>query len=302
MRTALAIHLMVGLLITVGCRESPDDTSAAKVHAGSGLRSRLLPLEGQPNFRDLGGYKTADGRTVKWGQVFRSGELSRLSDQDVSRLDELGIRTVANFLTEADMAERGPDRLPEGVKKLPLPMESGSLGELTQVISAARRTGDFSKVPPDLNPEIHRRLMDEGREYYATLLRELVAPGNRPLVFHCSHGVHRAGTAAAILLSALGVPWETIREDYLLSNGARKDEIEQRIGQLKKLDAENRGIPIGEVNTTNLEAFYVLKGFYIDAALDQAVKDYGSMDAYIREGLGLSERDIERLRSELLDD
>ena len=149
MRTALAISLMLGLLITVGCRESPDDSSAAKVDAGSGLPSRLIPLEGQPNFRDLGGYKTDDGRTVKWGQVFRSGELSRLSDQDVSRFDQLGIRTVANFLTEADMAERGPDRLPEGVKKLPLPMESGSLGELTQVISAARRTGDFSKVPPD---------------------------------------------------------------------------------------------------------------------------------------------------------
>ena len=65
---------------------------------------RHVPLEGQPNFRDLGGYRTADGRTVRWGEVYRSGELSGLSDADEARLEALGVRSVVNFLTPEEIA------------------------------------------------------------------------------------------------------------------------------------------------------------------------------------------------------
>ena len=89
------------------------------------------------------------------------------------------------------------------------------MAELTGIVNEARITGDFSKVPADLNPEIHRLLVVEAKDYYAKLLREIIAVDSQPLVYHCSHGVHRTGTATAILLSALGVPWENVREDYL---------------------------------------------------------------------------------------
>ena len=143
--------------------------------------------------------------------------------------------------------------------------------------------------------------MGEARDYYATMLREIADPTSRPLVFHCSHGIHRTGTAAAILLSALGVPWETVREDYLLSNTYRQEEIEHRLTQLRDLHAENTGVTPEEVDTTNMDAFYIHQGAYIDAALDQAVEDYGSMEAYIRDGLGISDQEVERLRSQLLE-
>jgi protein-tyrosine phosphatase len=133
------------------------------------------------------------------------------------------------------------------------------------------------------------------------LLREIADPTSRPLVFHCSHGIHRTGTAAAILLSALGVPWETVREDYLLSNTYRWEEIEHRLTQLRNLYAETNGIPPEEVDTTNMDAFYILDGSYIDAALEQAVEDYGSMDAYIREGLGITDEEVDQLKSQLLE-
>jgi protein-tyrosine phosphatase len=260
-----------------------------------------VDLEGQPNFRDLGGYETTDGRTVKWGQVYRSGELPRLSDDDAAHLETLEIETVVSFLTEKEIEARGPDRLPDGVTEVALPMEAGNLGELTAVVNEARRTGDFSQVSPEINPDIHRKLMVEGREYYAALLREIVDPGSRPLVFHCSHGVHRTGTAAAILLSALGVPWETIRADYLLSNTYRQEEINHRLAQLRDLNAENTGVAPEEVDTTNMDAFYILQATYVDAALEQAVEDYGSMEAYIRDGLGISDEEVEKLKSQLLD-
>ena len=264
--------------------------------------ARHIELDGQPNFRDLGGYQTTDGRTVKWREVFRSGELPHLSDSDVEKLANLRLRTVVNFLTQPEIAKEGPDRLPAGVRVVPLPMETGNLGNLAGVIVEARRTGDFSQVPPDINPEIHRSLIDEGAEYYAALLREAMDPANRPLAFHCSGGIHRTGTGAAILLSALGVPWETVREDYLLSNECRKGVTERRIEELKQLDARNRGVPVEQIDDANIRAFYVLEGAYIDAALEAAVEKHGSMDAYIREGLGLSDEEVQRLRSELLED
>jgi protein-tyrosine phosphatase len=288
------------LILAVGCGNEPP-TSSPQPDQPPAAPSRHVALEGQPNFRDLGGYETADGRTVKWGQVYRSGELPRLSDDDVAHLETLEIETVVSFLTEKEVEARGPDRLPEGVTEVDLPMEAGNLGDLTAVVTEARRTGDFSEVPADINPDIHRRLVVEAREYYAALLREIADPANRPLVFHCSHGIHRTGTATAILLSALGVPWETIREDYLLSNTYRQEEIDHRLAQLRDLHAENTGIVPEEVDTTNMDAFYILQGAYIDAALEQAVEDYGSMESYIRDGLGISDQEVEDLRIQLLE-
>lgn len=135
---------------------------------------------------------------------------------------------------------------------------------------------------------------------YAAVLRELADPSNRPLVFHCSHGVHRTGTATAILLSALGVPWETIREDYLLSNEYRAEEVEARLDRIRHKVAQDRGISPEQVDMTNVEAFYLLEGHYIDGALEQAVEEYGSMERYIRDGLGITDEEVARLREELL--
>jgi protein-tyrosine phosphatase len=262
---------------------------------------RHVELEGQSNFRDVGGYQTTDGRRVKWGEVYRSGELHKLSGADVAKLDTIGIKTVANFLTEKEIESRGHDRLPEGTREIPLPMETGNLGEMAGVIQEARGTGDFSKVPVELNPEIHRILINEGREYYAKLLREIADPANRPMVYHCSHGVHRTGTATAILLSALGVPWETVRDDYLLSNKYRKEEVDRRVNELRLLAADTFLVEPEEVDITNIKAFYVLEPSYIDASLDEAVKQYGSMDNYIREGLGLTDKERASLREQLLE-
>ena len=294
------VPFLLPLALVGGCSKTPEPVAPTQ-EPPTASPERHVALDGQPNFRDLGGYETTDGRTLKWGQVFRSGELPRLSDADVAGLSELEIRTVVSFLTDKEIQARGPDRLPEGTNEVALPMEAGNLGDLLAVVLEARRTGDFSEVPADINPDIHRRLMVEARDDYAALLREIADPANRPLVFHCSHGIHRTGTATAILLSALGVPWETIREDYLLSNTYRQEEIEHRLAQLRDLHAENTGVTPEEVDTTNMDAFYILQGAYIDAALDQAVEDYGSMEAYIRDGLGITDEEVDRLRSQLLE-
>jgi len=278
--------ILVGCLIAGYCSIQQSD-------------ERHVLLDGQSNFRDIGGYKTTDGKTVKWRQVYRSGELPRLTNEDVEKVKKLGIKKVVNFLNENETKARGKDRLPNGTKEVSLPIESE--GGLVDVVLEARKTADFSKVPVGLNPELHRVLVQEADQQYAAFLRELADPKNRPLVFHCSHGVHRTGTAAAILLSALGVPWETVREDYLLSNEYRKEEVAKRVEQLRELAAKNQGIPADRVDMANINAFYILQPDYIDASLEEAVKQYGSMDKYIRDGLGITKEEIKSLRDALLE-
>ena len=113
--------------------------------------------------------------------------------------------------------------------------------------------------------------------------------------------MHRTGTGAAILLSALGVPWEAVREDYLLSNKYRHDEVQKRLGQLRIMAASKKGIPEEQVDMSNMEGFLIQHGSYIDASYDEMVEEYGAVDSYVRDGLGLSEEEIQRLQDELLE-
>ena len=259
---------------------------------------RTIPLEGQSNFRDIGGYKTEDGHRVKTGILYRSGELHALTDADVQILDDLEIATIVSFLIPKEIEARGADRVPEGAKKVLLPIEAG--GGLVQMVGNARNTGDFSKVPADLNPKLHEVAADEAREQYAALIREVITSDGKPLAYHCSHGIHRTGTATAIILSAVGVPWETVREDYLISNQNRAEDISKRTEQLRQVAAKTFGIPPEEVDMTNINAFYILQGNYIDGTLNHIKKTYGDIDTYLGKGLGLKAEEIAQLKKILL--
>jgi len=102
-------------------------------------------------------------------------------------------------------------------------------------------------------------------------------------------------------LSALGVPWEVVREEYLLTNEYRNDEVKATLAKIRRMVAEETGVSPEVIDMSNVEAFYVLEGSYIDGTLERAVADYGSMEAYIREGIGLSDDEINLLRSQLLE-
>ena len=97
----------------------------ANLRTSDHTERRHIRLDGQSNFRDMGGYETTDGKRVKWNQLYRSGELPRLSDNDVARLEKLGIITVINFLTEDEIKARGEDRLPPDVREISLPISRG---------------------------------------------------------------------------------------------------------------------------------------------------------------------------------
>jgi protein-tyrosine phosphatase len=258
-------------------------------------QERQVKLEGQPNFRDLGGYKTTDGRRVRWGVIYRAGQLSKLSDADVAKLKELKIRTVIDLRGTSEVESRGKDRLPEGVRSVSCPIDVSSLPKEDPAPS------DSSAGPTDPMLQITRSIMINRTDVYATLIRELAEPNNRPLVFHCTAGKDRAGVGAAIVLSLLGVPWETVLDDYLLSNFYRREENERDLKNIRESIAKKQGIPPQEVDMTNYQAMFLVKPEYLDAARGEVIRRYGSMESYLRNGLGISDGMINKLRNELLE-
>jgi protein-tyrosine phosphatase len=261
-------------------------------------QERQVKLEGQANFRDLGGYRTTDGRRVKWGLIYRAGQLNKLSDADLSKLKELNVRTVIDFRGTAEAETRGKDRLPEGVRSRSCPIDVNSLPKEPKEEAAP---GDSSAGRTDFMLQATRSIMINRTDVYAALIRELAEPQNRPLVFHCTAGKDRTGVGAAIVLTLLGVPWETVRDDYLLSNFYRREENERELKIMRDSIAKKQGIPPDQVDMTSYEAMFLVKPEYIDAAHDEVIRRYGSMEAYIRKGLGIPDEMVNQLRSELLE-
>lgn len=142
--------------------------------AESGDELRVIKLDGQANLRDIGGYKTKDGSTLKMGKVYRSGELQKLTDSDVEKLKELKVNRVVNFLMKEEIDKRGRDRLPEGTEEIFVPIDGSAAAELTKKANIARETGDFSKLPVELNPTVHTILPEVGASSYVRLIREII--------------------------------------------------------------------------------------------------------------------------------
>ena len=259
---------------------------------------RHIPLHGQPNFRDLGGYASADGRQVKWGVVYRSGELSQLSEDDVGRIAALGIRTVVDLRSPQEVKARGQGRLPPGAELVPMPISSSDM--FSKLIPMFLE-GDFSKVPSDLLDRVNRHLARDFSEQFGGLLRTLNDPANRPLVFHCTQGKDRAGFGAAMVLSALGVPWETVVEDYLLSNHFRKAENDKMLGMIRSFAASKGGSGGEEIAFQRVEGLLYVKEQSLRAAHDEILSRHESVEAYLVEGLGCARDDLERLRDDLLE-
>lgn len=254
---------------------------------------RHYPLAGAENFRDLGGYATADGRTVAWGRLFRSDHLGNLTDVDVAAVRRLGIRLVCDLRAPSER-EDGGSRFPAGtdVRVLPLPV-------------------DFPALEPGL---VRRRLL--GREFaagalaetvlaayrayvtdfapaFAGVLAALAEPGHVPALIHCNGGKDRTGFAATVVLSALGVPRATIVEDYLLTNHFTRATTRRRawlVFLASRLSVRPR----------EMRALLEAREPYLDAAFRAMEEGFGSVEAYLRDGLGVTDALRERLRAALL--
>ena len=249
------------------------------------------------NFRDFGGYKSHNGARLKSGILFRSGCLDEASDDDLEKLASIGIKTICDLRTDQERNQK-PDRMPvnSSVKLIHIPI-SGSMQDEVENIS--RLSPWLSgKVRKANYAEIARRTYTEYvtdfKAEFAEALKLFTDSNNLPILIHCTAGKDRTGFSCALVQLTLGVPFEIVIQDYLLSND-----------HLEKLKAEtSQRLRVPTMLGFPVDKFLPLiesRKEYIEAAIAQINSDYQGIENYVRQGLGLSDEDVLKLNRFLIE-
>jgi protein tyrosine/serine phosphatase len=258
-------------------------------------KQRLLPLAGTNNARDMGGYTTADGRAVRWGQLFRSDSLANLNDTDLAYLGNLQLSAVTDFRGDTERAA-APDRLPQQTP--PIAYRTVAINDPAVDVAELGR-----KVYAGLLSEAELLALTDRQGYvnepavsrmWGQWLARLADPDNLPHLFHCTAGKDRTGFAAAIVLLTLGVPRDQVMEDFLLSNEYRRAGIEANI---EKIQAHSEH----EVDAEVLRQVLGVSPRSLDDAISAMEEKYGSIDGFIEHGLGIDAATRAKLQELLLE-
>lgn len=248
-----------------------------------------MPLEGAFNLRDFGGHATVDGRHVKRGMLFRSGTMTLLTEADAAHLRSLGIRAICDF-------RRGNERSAEPTRWHDADVDyfcrdyqesSGLLGEML------KREGATADEMRETMMALYRVIPADHAESYRAMFARILA-GRVPLLINCSAGKDRTGVGATLILGALGVPRETIVNDYMLTNDhadwdwllAQRDTLVARM----RFERADMLAPLLRAETVYLDAFF--------ETLD---RHYGGLDGYLNDVLGVDDAAREAMRATLLD-
>ena len=258
---------------------------------------RAIQLDGVQNTRDLGGLRTEDGRTVRKGQLIRSGEIDDLSSAGMARLDNMGVNAIVDLRTTKE-ATAAPVRWPrgEGPVRFNFPVmeqESAKIDGMRASIKAGTaKEADTEVLFSDAFSYIATDYTAEIRSLFEVILAQ---PEGEAVLFHCSGGKDRTGIATALVLSALGVTKSEIEADFMMSNTLK--------------DADRSAAKIAsEVNAaqgTNMTPAAVwpsvgVRKTYLDEFYESVRSNYGSVDGYLRKGLGLTDTELQALRDRYL--
>ncbi|MCA9850099.1 MAG: tyrosine-protein phosphatase [Dehalococcoidia bacterium] len=246
---------------------------------------RHIPLAGATNFRDLGGYRAADGRTVRWRRVFRSDALHDLTADDFAVLRDLGVGDVFDLRTAHELDTWGIGILTEhGLRHHHVPFNPSRGAQPGQVVTVPA-FDDFEAFT-----QLYLDMLEEAGPSLGRVFTHLAESPEQGAVFHCTGGRDRTGMTAAFLLGVLGVPRETIAEDYALTGQylvipeVRRARMQEMYGSRPSLISEGPVVTPSEVITMTL------------AALDER---YGSPEGYL-ESVGVTAEHREALQHALL--
>ncbi|HJD95085.1 MAG TPA: tyrosine-protein phosphatase [Bacteroides togonis] len=250
------------------------------------MATRNINIPGIQNFRDLGGYPSyPHHKFVRWGMLYRSGEINRLRKGSLKKLKNLGIRTIIDLRSPEEKMELSKS-LEKNFSVVSIPIATGNMEQIINgVQDRSIRSDTVYRIVERMNRELITKYAAQYRKVFDLLLNE----DNYPVVIHCSSGKGRTGIVSALILACLDVNEDKIMEDYRLSNDYFNIPRATRY-------AYNLPVRSQEAITTLFSA----REDFLNAAKEEAERQYGNIKTYLREGIGLSKQEMKHLRNILL--
>jgi protein-tyrosine phosphatase len=245
---------------------------------------RFIDLDGCFNFRDLGGYRTTDGGVVAWGRLYRSDSLHRLTETGLAAFARLGLATVLDLRAHHEVREN---------TWAPPPGWNGRARHvpLQEKVSQWSDVDPAELAHPDFAAHHYGQIAKSGMAALRVAIETLAAPAALPAVFHCAAGKDRTGVLAALVLRLLGVPADTVADEYALSElGTARWEASLAAGHPDDTQTTWGYVP---------PAMLTAKKDTMLAFLRQIDGEYGSVDGFARQAR-LSAETLGRLRAGLL--
>lgn len=244
-------------------------------------QTRLVPLTGAMNFRDLGGYHNTLGQTVAWGRIYRADSLSSLTDEDLAKLKQRHVAIDCDLRSAFEQRSM-PDQLADGMRYVDCHVyaEEGDDDRQAKVPGNISLTDYLGSIYQHIILNIH------SQHAFGQVMKELLTlEPTEALVFHCSAGKDRTGMMAALILKTLGVDDQTIIKDYLLTN-----QLYDFAASRQLPSADQMSEMVAKMNTTKGDG-PVMKGF-----LQTIEQGWATIDQFLIQQLGLSQEQIKDFR------
>ncbi len=255
------------------------------------------------NARDLGGYKTTDGRTVKTGLLIRSGRLSNASKEDIHILKDLyHLNAVVDFRIIRERID-SPDVKIDGVTYYTLPL----VDDKSPMVGGVHKRSANNQNPLSYFIDVIKQGHGKSDMYVKLFKSErfqkgmtsffqilLNSDGEHSILWHCAAGKDRAGSAAALTLLALGVDKETVLTDFDLSNIAYNEWIQKRLTQVSRITRDPEILTV-------VRSLSGVNADYMRNAIDATILDYGSIENYLEVCMNVTKEDIVKLKDMYLE-
>ena len=247
------------------------------------VSNRYIDFENTVNFRDIGGLKTKDGKTVRWGKIYRSDNLSQLETNDFSKFNNMHIKTVYDLRTDHEIKGK-EDHLPENVQYKHTPTVEDQEGEIAKLRAKVINGEITDKQATEQTVKFYEDAVTVNVKSLSEIIRQ-ITDSNEPVLYHCSAGKDRTGIVSALILSILNVDRKTIVDEYMLSNYYRKAKTEKMLGKAKLAK-----IIKPKMDLKAIEVFMTVDEKFINATFNAIDKEYGGIDKFIQNQLGIDQQ------------